>query len=423
MQSIKKSRMATLGLALAISALHFTNVSAMEKDVLEAHKQSEADTQLKNLSEIDKQLIDAVTRRQLALADLAIRQDADVNAGDNTPLYIAAGQGDIPMMHILVNHGAELDNLLQSPLHTAALNGRLEAVEWLVEHGAGINSFNRSEKSALEVVLARLADALYGDSPKTDESLAAIARWFIEHGAFARLTEESTVIRTEQRNQKISVSRILQRILPPLLFNILADENGKVEVLLNKLSRREEFSEKDKDLINGALILTAASGEEASFLNILHNFGEYLTEKSLQEALAAAALQNRVPLVALILDHVGDNIRTNLWTDALNRAILIAATHHNSGVVQLLMARSIDLGLTVSLPGAIFTRLLENQHLSEIDRENVTRLSELLGELPRASSVEAPSLAQEIADFVGDLPSAALAFLFTSLLRPSHLRK
>ncbi len=59
-----------------------------------------------------------------------------------TGVMIGAWEGNIPMMELFVEHGADVNQVNafgeQALLH-AAWKGRLEAVRWLVEHGARLN--------------------------------------------------------------------------------------------------------------------------------------------------------------------------------------------------------------------------------------------------------------------------------------------
>ncbi|MYT96833.1 MULTISPECIES: ankyrin repeat domain-containing protein [unclassified Streptomyces] len=99
----------------------------------------------------------AAPRRMVAVAEKLLtagaRPDGRLDEGQATPLMLAAAQGDLEMMQLLLEHGAssnssspkELDatapgsraNLPTStPLSSAAHNGSLEAVQLLLRYGA-----------------------------------------------------------------------------------------------------------------------------------------------------------------------------------------------------------------------------------------------------------------------------------------------
>ncbi len=78
----------------------------------------------------------------------------DTNANLQTPLHIAARQGDEKLVRMLLESGASLeakDDKCRTPLHAAALQGRLETVKLLVEKGADIDVRDRSGATPLDL--------------------------------------------------------------------------------------------------------------------------------------------------------------------------------------------------------------------------------------------------------------------------------
>ena len=101
-----------------------------------------------------------------------------------TGLMIAAWHGNIPLMELLVRHGADVNRVngfKEQALMHAAWKGQREAVVWLLEHGASVNR-DGNEWSALHYAAF--------------EGHAEIARLLMQKGADinAKSTNGSTVL-------------------------------------------------------------------------------------------------------------------------------------------------------------------------------------------------------------------------------------
>ena len=78
------------------------------------------------------------------VARLLLEHGADVNTRDDegtTPLYAAAKNGRVQVVHVLLEQGANVgaeDNQGKTPLHGAAEYGTVEVVRMLLEHGANV---------------------------------------------------------------------------------------------------------------------------------------------------------------------------------------------------------------------------------------------------------------------------------------------
>ena len=90
---------------------------------------------------------------RLGFRDLAVHLIAEhpehVNAHGGvleTPMHVAAREGHVDILSLLLEHGAELEGRSGgpgynvTPLHVASGDGRLEAVRCLLDHGADINA-------------------------------------------------------------------------------------------------------------------------------------------------------------------------------------------------------------------------------------------------------------------------------------------
>ena len=78
---------------------------------------------------------------KMNIAKLLIKNGARINVHSlgqhHTPLDLAAREGDLEMVELLVDNGANVNN--HKPLHLASEKGYLEIVTYLVEHGANLN--------------------------------------------------------------------------------------------------------------------------------------------------------------------------------------------------------------------------------------------------------------------------------------------
>ncbi len=102
----------------------------------------------------------AAERGQVDVARALLDAGIDVNTTDpfhfgQTSLFIAARQGDIKMMQMLLAAGANPDladtTQGQTPLHEAVQNGNLEAVRILVEAGSSVNGKNARQNTPLQL--------------------------------------------------------------------------------------------------------------------------------------------------------------------------------------------------------------------------------------------------------------------------------
>ena len=90
--------------------------------------------------------------------ELGANTDVQTDDGE-TPLYVAADQGHVVMVRVLVGLGADMDVKSNyddfTPLHAAAVLGRVEMVSALAELGADLDVKTASGHTALELSLQR----------------------------------------------------------------------------------------------------------------------------------------------------------------------------------------------------------------------------------------------------------------------------
>ena len=101
---------------------------------------------------------------------LLLDSGADVNRSDvnrsnevgRTPLAWACIGGDIPMLRLLIERGAQIEASCEdgrTPLMVAACHGRAEAVRLLIEYGADVNA--KTPGGATALMLARFSRSLH----------------------------------------------------------------------------------------------------------------------------------------------------------------------------------------------------------------------------------------------------------------------
>ncbi len=103
------------------------------------------------------EIFEWVERGELARLKAALDEDRDAaNARDTygvSLLYLAAAKGDLAILQLLIEHGAEVDQTSDagnSPLMVAAANGHVETIKLLLEHGASTDGKNRWGLSAAD---------------------------------------------------------------------------------------------------------------------------------------------------------------------------------------------------------------------------------------------------------------------------------
>ncbi|MCP5098058.1 MAG: sigma-70 family RNA polymerase sigma factor [Chloroflexi bacterium] len=107
-----------------------------------------------------------------------------------TPLYYAAGLGDIEMMKLLLATGADVNGAgsNKTPLHHAVILGQETAVSLLLKHGADINAATHVGQTALHVAVIRQNQA--------------IVQFLLQHGAAVSPVDKSGLTPANWAQQK-----------------------------------------------------------------------------------------------------------------------------------------------------------------------------------------------------------------------------
>lgn len=81
------------------------------------------------------------------LLDAGVDPDSRMGAGDNTPLMHVASEGDVEIMTILLQYGADSNSKNdhnERPLGFACAWNQLRAAELLLQHGAEVNALEEN---------------------------------------------------------------------------------------------------------------------------------------------------------------------------------------------------------------------------------------------------------------------------------------
>lgn len=256
------------------------------------------------------ELRQAISRNDLARADALLTANADLRRVliDDVPLQALAQPGRIPMMEVLVRHGADVNGLRWGwfpVLFTPCENLEPEPLQWLLEHGADPNRGSpRSPGTALDYVVDTY--------PRDPERLSACIEILLAAGARTRYD--------------------VPGILP-----LLRHRNDELAALLNAQPEliRRRYPELDSCGASGGRALTLRGA------TLLHVAAEY----------------GFLDATRLLLDRGADvNARANLDVDGVGgqTPIFHALTHFgavNPEVGELLIQRGADLTIRARVPG------------------------------------------------------------------------
>jgi ankyrin repeat protein len=252
---------------------------------------------------------------RLAMAEWMLAHGSDVHQGGDGPLMRAALNGyRIPMMELLVSHGADVDARWHG--HFPIIFAPCEsmdpaALQWLLAHGANPNCRDPRHSAAGQPFPGTALDYLIAGYARSVERLAACIELLLQAGGDTRYESPAVLA---------------------LLRNRLDDLAGHMDADPALVNRR--FPELDCGMSGGRRLTL----EGATLLHVAAEFGN----------LAAAAL---------LLDRgAGVNARATIDGAGLggHTAIFHAVTQFGDGglpVTRLLLERGADLTLRAKLPG------------------------------------------------------------------------
>jgi ankyrin repeat protein len=255
------------------------------------------------------------TAARLAMAAWMIENGSDVHQGGDGPLMRAALNGyRIPMMELLVSHGADVNARWHGsfPIIFAPCESLdPAALKWLLNHGANPNCRDHGYHISGHDYPGTALDYVIGSYARSPQRLAACIDALLEAGGVTRYD--------------------VPGVLPLLRGRVdrLAEQIAADPALVNK-----HFSELDCGQTGGRSLLLQGG-------TLLHVAAEY----------------GSVEAATLLLDR-GADVNARATVDeagvAGQTAIFHAVTQFNDGglaVTQLLLERGADLAVRAKLPG------------------------------------------------------------------------
>jgi len=252
---------------------------------------------------------------RLAMAEWMLAHGSDVHQGDDGPLMRAALNGyRIPMMELLVSHGADVNALWHG--HFPIIFAPCEsldpaALKWLLSHGANPNCRDPRQSAAGHPYPGTALDYLVASYARSAQRLSACIDILLEAGGATRYDQPAVLALLRGRLDNLA--------------ELINAEPG----LVNK-----RFSELDCGQTGGRLLLLQGG-------TLLHVAAEY----------------GNVAAAALLLDR-GADVNACATVDEAGiggqTAIFHAVTQFDDGglpVTQLLVERGADLAVRAKVPG------------------------------------------------------------------------
>lgn len=198
---------------------------------------------LKNISDADLQLLNAVRADNFKAVQDALDRGADVNVRathQRTPLYYAATEAGCLVLTLLLQHGAKPDMADEdglTPLHQAVIAKNFDHAEILLKNGANINFQEDSAPAPLHSAFFR--DLRDGE---TDRVVFLLARNADTAVTMKRGGREMTVIEVvEDTAENFAHARVLLRSI-----NACLETRDQIQEILKRheLKRIAEAAEK-----------------------------------------------------------------------------------------------------------------------------------------------------------------------------------
>jgi ankyrin repeat protein len=271
----------------------------------------------------------------------------DVDEGGRTPLHLAACVGNVDIMKILLQYGAEVNTKdgtnRATPLHCAASKGHLSSLKMLIRHGADVNAGlnNKSplhyavQSAAVDCVKELLDNNAIPNTPQvyseTPLHVAAalgaseIVALLLSHGAAVNVqygTDKLTPLHLAAEDGDAECARLLieagaqfscenHKKQTPLHLAALSQCSETLELLLNRGANPNARDIDGRTPLHSAIVKVSRSCE---CVRLLLNAGADVNRQDLfgYTPLHLAALNEFSTCVMMLLNGGGDvTVRTN----------------------------------------------------------------------------------------------------------------
>lgn len=235
------------------------------------------------------------------------------------PLVVAARRGNLEIVKLLIEHGAETDvgkkDGERTPLLEAAAGGYTDIARYLISKGADVNARGKGLTPLLAACAGGVNFGPPGDKPKT-------IRILLENGADVNVQDESW----------------LKSGRTPLMYAVLRGDAELVQALLDK-GARLDLKNKDGDT---ALSLAGKEGLEYITQLLENPAGRNAKANADPERtpLLKAVRKGRLDKVKALIDRGAD---VNLRTPSGSTPLMYAADRGKPDIVRFLLKRGADV--------------------------------------------------------------------------------
>ncbi|XP_031619747.1 serine/threonine-protein phosphatase 6 regulatory ankyrin repeat subunit B-like isoform X2 [Contarinia nasturtii] len=268
------------------------------------------------LSDLDRQLFNAIREDKIVLAKKLIEIEANVSAEDKdkqTPLHLASDKGWMDVAELLINRGANVnseDKNKETPLHVAVGNGMKDTVELLIKYGANINAEDKDKQTPLHEAVRK---------DRID-----LVKLFINHGAN---------INAEDNDKRTPLHE--------------AAQNYGIKMTTFLISHGANISAEDKDKKTPLHECAASIFGRKNSTELLINRGANMNaeDKDKQTPLHVAAKWDRKKMAELLINWTENEDKLNNETNinAEQLALFVAVENAHKEMVKLLISRGANI--------------------------------------------------------------------------------